>query len=163
MGAICPSFRPSVLPSFRPSVRPSVLPSIRPSRFVSGAEHKNRERYLNQTWYIDRSSGELVPFDSLGFFYFIFLGIWDFFGGFFFGGIFYSLGFFGDFLGIWDILGFFFFNFLKVPFDSLGFLIFFFYLIFLNFFIFSRSRSPAGDMSISCLFSIVWHFLQALQ
>ena len=48
-------------------VRPSVLPSVRPSHFVSGAEHKNRERYLNQTWYIDRSSGELVPFDSLGF------------------------------------------------------------------------------------------------
>ena len=59
MGAVRPSFRPSVLPSFRPSVRPS--------RFVSGAEHKNSERYLNQTWYIDRSSGELVPFDSLGF------------------------------------------------------------------------------------------------
>ena len=58
MGAVCPSFRPSVRPSFRPSVRPA--------RFVSGAEHKNRERYLNQTWYIDRSSGELVPFDSLG-------------------------------------------------------------------------------------------------
>ena len=57
----CPSFRPSVLPS----------------RFVSGAEHKNRERYLNQTWYIDRSSGELVPLDSLGFlkkiFFFFFL------------------------------------------------------------------------------------------
>ena len=67
----------------RPSFRPSVLPSVRPSRFVSGAEHKNRERYLNQTWYIDRSSGELVPFDSLGFFG-DFLGIWDFFGGFFF-------------------------------------------------------------------------------
>ena len=49
------------------SVRPSFRPSVLPSRFVSGAEHKNRERYLNQTWYIDRSSGELVPFDSLGF------------------------------------------------------------------------------------------------
>ena len=45
----------------------AVRPSFRPSRFVSGAEHKNREIYLNQTWYIDRSSGELVPFDSLGF------------------------------------------------------------------------------------------------
>ena len=78
-----PSFRPSVLPFVLPSFRPSVLPSVRPSHFVSGAEHKNRERYLNQTWYIDRSSGELVPFDSLGFF-------WDFFGGFF-----WDLGFFG--------------------------------------------------------------------
>ena len=29
MGAVRPSFRPSVLPSFRPSVRPSVLPSVR--------------------------------------------------------------------------------------------------------------------------------------
>ena len=90
----------SVLPRFRPSV----LPSFRPSRFVSGAEHKNRERYLNQTWHKDRSIGELVPFDSLGFF-----GDLGFFGGFFFLGIFYSLGFLGDFLGIWDSLGFFFF------------------------------------------------------
>ena len=57
----------AVRPSFPPSVRPSVLPSVRPSRFVSGAEHKNRERYLNQTWYIDRSSGELVPFAIYGF------------------------------------------------------------------------------------------------
>ena len=61
-------------------VRPSVLPSpsVCPSRFISGAEHKNRERYLNQTWYIDRSSGELVPFDSLGFlniFFFNFLKV----------------------------------------------------------------------------------------
>ena len=66
--------RLSVRPSVLPSVRPFVLPSVRPARFVSGAEHKNRERYLNQTWYIDRSSGELVPFDSLGFlnFYFYF-------------------------------------------------------------------------------------------
>jgi len=39
-----------------------------------------------------------------------------------------------------------------VPFDSLGFFIFFiFFLIFLKIFIFSRS--PAGDMSISCLFT----------
>ena len=67
----------------------SVLPSFRPSvRHVSGAEHKNRERYLNQTWYIDRSSGELVPFDSLGFF-------WGIFGGF---GIFLGDFFFRDFL-----------------------------------------------------------------
>ena len=66
--SVLPSFRPSVLPSFRPSV----LPSIHPSRFVSGAEHKNRERYLNQTWHKDRSIGELVPFDSLGFFFFFF-------------------------------------------------------------------------------------------
>ena len=47
--------------------RNGCCPSVLPSRFVSGAEHKNRERYLNQTWYIDRSSGEMVPFDSLGF------------------------------------------------------------------------------------------------
>ena len=56
----------------RPSVLPSVRPSVLPSRFVSGAEHTNRERYLNQTWYIDRSSGELVPFVSLGFLNFFF-------------------------------------------------------------------------------------------
>ena len=61
--------RPSVLPSFRPF--------IRPARFVSGAEHKNRERYLDQTWYIDRSSGELVPFDSLGFLNCFFLNFFN--------------------------------------------------------------------------------------
>ena len=85
MGA---DFRPSVLPSFRPSVRPSV-------RHVSFPEQNTKTvRYLNQTWHKDRSSGELVPFDSLGFFGDFFLGIWDFFGGFFFWGIFYSLGLF---------------------------------------------------------------------
>ena len=47
----CPSVLPSYCPSVLPSFRPSVLPSVRPARFVSGAEHKNRERYLNQTWY----------------------------------------------------------------------------------------------------------------
>ena len=88
----------SVLPSVRPSVRPSFRPSVRPSRFVSGAEHKNRERCLNQTWHKDRSSGELVPFDSLGFF-------WDFLG-----------IFLGGFFIVWDFLGIF-----------LGFGIFFFF------------------------------------
>ena len=94
----------------RPSFRPSVLPSVRPSRFVSGAEHKNRERYLNQTWHKDRSIGELVPFDSLGFFW----GIWDFFGGFFFGGFFIVWDFWGIFGGfgiVWDFFFFFFFFF----------------------------------------------------
>ena len=94
--SVLPRFRPSVLPSFRPSVRPSV-------RHVSFPEQNTKtERYLNQTWYIDRSSGELVPFDSLGFFLFFwgdFFGIWDFLGDFFFWGIFYSLGFFWGFLG----------------------------------------------------------------
>ena len=101
--------RPSVLPSFRPSVLPSFRPSVLPSfRHVSGAEHKNRERYLNQTWHKDRSSGELVPFDSLGFFGdFLgdFFGIWDFFGGFFFWGFFIVWDFFGIFWGFgifWD-------------------------------------------------------------
>ena len=51
----------------------AVCPSFHPARFVSGAEHKNCERYLNQTWYIDGSSGELVPFDSLGFLKFFFI------------------------------------------------------------------------------------------
>ena len=87
----------------------AVRPSVRPSCFVSGAEHKNRERYLNQTWHKDRSSGELVPFDSwdfFGIFFWDFLGIWDFLGGFFFLGIFYSLGFFWD-LGYFGIFFFF--------------------------------------------------------
>ena len=112
-----PSVRPSVRPSFLPSVRPSFLPSVRPARFVSGAEHKNRERYLNQTWYIDRSSGELVPFDSLGFlncFFFVF--------------------FFFKFLKK---------NF-PVPFDSLGFLIFFFLLNFFKIFYFFPFPFPGG-------------------
>ena len=78
--------------------------------YLNTAEHKNRERYLNQTWHKDRSIGELVPFDSLGFFL-IFLGsFWDlgFFWGIFFWGIFYSLGFFGD-LGYFGIFFLFFF------------------------------------------------------
>ena len=74
------------------SVRPSFRPSVRLSRFVSGAEHKNRERYLNQTWHKDRSSGELVPFDSLGFF------------GDFFWGFFWDLGFFGGIFIFGDFL-----------------------------------------------------------
>ena len=150
----------SVLPSFRPSFRPSVRPSFRPSRFVSGAEHKNRERYLNQTWHKDRSIGELVPFDSLGYFWGIFWGflgvlgiffwdffiVWGFFGdlgffwGIFFWGIFYSLGFF------WDFFFVFLKNFLKVPFDSLGFLNVFFYY----YYFFKTRYAMAGDMSISC-------------
>ena len=110
--SVLPSFRASVRPSFRPSG-----PSVRPSRFVSGAEHKNRERYLNQTWHKDRYIGELVPFDSLGFFWGIFFGIWDFFGGFFFFWIFYSLGFFGDLGFFWGI---FFFGDFFIVWDFLG-------------------------------------------
>ena len=90
-----------------------VRPSVRPSRFVSGAEHKNRERYLNQTWHKDRSIGELVPFDSLGFFFFWGGGFfWDlgfFLGDFFFWGFFIVWDFWGIFWGFGIVWDFFFF------------------------------------------------------